>query len=112
MGAHSRRLLPVLLLGMGVSAAASPLGFLQTDQSILEAHQQLIAAGWQPAATQTPSERERQWAAVTLSSLSSCSGSGAGFCWFDYQRQEQRLSVVTVPSKPGKASIGRVNRWW
>ena len=112
MGALSLRALPVVLFCLGASAAGSPLAFLQPDQSILEAHQQLIAAGWQPAPTQTPSERERQWAAVTLSSLSSCSGSGAGFCRFDYQRQEKRLSVVTVPSKPGKPSIGRVNRWW
>jgi len=112
MGAITGRTLTVLVLSLGTAALASPDGVLQADQTILEAHQHLVAAGWQPAPTQTPSERERAWAAVTLRSLSSCSGSGAGFCRFDYQRQHQRLSVVTVPSKPGQASIGRVNRWW
>ena len=115
MGFTRQRALTVLLLGLvglGSAGRAAPDPVLETDQTILEAHEQLVAAGWQPAPTQTPSEREREWAAVALSSLSSCSGSGAGFCRFDYQRQEQRLSVVTIPSKPGEASIGRVNRWW
>ena len=35
---------------------------------------------------------------------------GVGFCRFDYRRDLQRLSVVTVPSEPGRPSVGRVKR--
>ena len=52
---------------------------LQIDQTILKPCS-MVEAGWMPAPTQTPSERERRWAGVTLESLSSCSGSGVGFC--------------------------------
>jgi len=40
------------------------------------------------------------------------SGAGVGFCRFDYRRDLQRLSVVMVPSEPGRSSVGRVDRWW
>lgn len=112
MGARLFKVLPVLFWTFGASALGAPAPTLQIDQTILEAHAQLIEAGWSPAPTQTPSTRERRWAGVTLKSLSSCSGSGVGFCRFDYQRESQRLSVVTVPSRPGTASIGRVERYW
>ena len=44
--------------------------------------------------------------------IGGAAGTGAGFCRFDYQREQQRLSVVTVPSNPGQPSVGRVERWW
>ena len=78
MGARFFKLLPVLLWACGSPALSSPEPALQIDQTILEAHAQLVEAGWMPAPTQTPSERERRWAGVTLESLPSCSGSGSG----------------------------------
>ena len=96
----------------GASAAADPEALLSQRQSILEAHRTLVAAGWSPAPTHEPSPRERLWSAVALPSLSACSGTGAGFCRFDYQREQQRLSVVTVPSNLGQPSVGQVERWW
>ena len=104
--------LMLVALTSGVSAVAGPELLLNQRQSILEAHRTLLAAGWSPAPAQEPSPRERILSAVTLPSLSACSGTGAGFCRFDYQRQQQRLSVVTVPSNPGQPSVGRVERWW
>ena len=104
--------LMLVALTSGASAVAGPELLLNQRQSILEAHRTLLAAGWSPAPAQVPSPRERIWSAVTLPSLSACSGTGAGFCRFDYQRQQQRLSVVTVPSNPGQPSVGRVERWW
>jgi hypothetical protein len=106
--------LPVLLawpvLVSGVSADSRiPLNPRQT---ILEADRHLIADGWQPSPEQIPSLEERRLAAVDLKSLSACSGTGLGFCRFDYVRDAQRLSVVTVPSQPGQPSVGRVERWW
>lgn len=104
--------LTLLAWTSGASAAADPEALLSQRQSILEAHRTLVAAGWSPAPAQEPSPRERLLSAVALPSLSACSGTGAGFCRFDYQREQQRLSVVTVPSNPGQPSVGQVERWW
>ena len=85
---------------------------LSARQTILEANRHLIADGWRPAPEKRPTPEERRWASVALESLSACSGTGVGFCRFDYRRDLQRLSVVTVPSEPGRPSVGRVERWW
>ena len=85
---------------------------LSARQTILEANRHLIANGWRPAPEKTPTPEEWRLASVALESLSACSGTGFGFCRFDYRRDLQRLSVVTVPSEPGRPSVGRVDRWW
>ena len=85
---------------------------LSARQTILEANRLLIADGWRPAPEKTPTPEERRLSSVALESLSTCSGTGVGFCRFDYRRDLQRLSVVTVPSEPGRPSVGRVIRWW
>ena len=97
---------------MGGSAFAGPEPQLSARQTILEANRHLIADGWRPAPEKKPTPEERRWASVALKSLSACSGTGVGFCRFDYRRDLQRLSVVTVPSEPGRPSVGRVERWW
>ena len=94
---------------MGGSALAKPDPKLSEGQTILEANHRLIADGWRPAPGETPMPEERGWASVGLTSLSSCSGTGVGLCRFDYRRDLQRLSVVTVPDAPG---CPRVERWW
>ena len=85
---------------------------LSARQTILEANRLLIADGWRPAPEKTPTPEERRLSSVALESLSSCSGTGVGFCRFDYRRDLQRLTVVTVPSEPGRPSVGRVDSWW
>ena len=108
-----RSLLPLSLLSLlGTVAQAAPVPELIATQSIVEADRSLVAAGWRPSPQQKPSAADRAWSKVSLESLSSCSGTGAGFCRFDYVRDAQRLSVVTVPSSPGQPSVGRVERWW
>ena len=97
---------------MGGSVLAKPEPQLSARQTILEANRHLIADGWRPAPEKKPTPEERRWASVALKSLSACSGTGVGFCRFDYRRDLQRLSVVTVPSEPGRPSVGRVERWW
>ena len=97
----------------GVAGAASdPTPALELRQTILEANRYLIKEGWQPAPKAFPTPEERRWSAVPLSSLSTCSGTGVGFCRFDYQKDQQQLSVITVPSNPGQPSVGQVSRWW
>ena len=85
---------------------------LSARQTILEANRHLISNGWRPAPEKKPTPEERRLSSVALESLSFCSGMGVGFCRFDYRRDLQRLSVVTVPSEPGRPSVGRVDRWW
>ena len=97
----------------GVAGAASePTPALELRQTILEANRYLIKKGWQPAPKAFPTPEERRWSAVPLSSLSTCSGTGVGFCRFDYQKDQQQLSVITVPSNPGQPSVGHVSQWW
>ena len=85
---------------------------LSARQTILDANRHLIANGWRPAPEKMPTPEERRLSSVVLESLSSCAGTGVGFCRFDYRRDLQRLSVVTVPSEPGRPSVARVDRWW
>ena len=108
-----RSLLPLSILSLlGTVVQAAPMPELTARQSILDADRFLVAAGWRPSPQQKPSAADRAWSKVSLESLSTCSGTGAGFCRFDYMRNSQRLSVVTVPSSPGRPSVGRVERWW
>ena len=84
---------------------------LKAGQSILVVNKNLTATGWNPAPEGEVHSFEQELAGNQLSSLASCSGTGAGYCRYDYQRSNKRLVVVTVPaSSPDQA--GRVARWW
>jgi len=84
---------------------------LSAGQSILLVDQTLTASGWQPAPKDQAKPFEYALAGNTLSSLASCSGTGAGFCRYDYRLNDQKLVVVTIPaSRQDRA--GRVYRWW
>ena len=84
---------------------------LQAGQSILVVDQSLTSKGWNPAPAEQVRDFEQQLAGNQLSSLASCSGTGVGYCRYDYQRHGKRLVVVTVPARqPNQA--GRVARWW
>ena len=104
--------LPFLSGGAGFADSMSSSSVqLQVGQPIRAADASLLASGWLPqpdpsiqALTQDPS-------GSALPALSSCSGTGVGFCRYDYARDRQRLSVVTVPS-PSSDVSGLVQRWW
>ena len=102
----------VVALALVPGVHASPELQLSQRLTILQADRYLIADGWKPAPQQTPTAAERDLAGVSLNSLTACSGTGVGYCRYDYERDAQRLSVVTVPSQPGQPSVGRVQRWW
>ena len=113
MGRFVLLLILVSPLCAGVAAATpEPAPALEARQTILEANRYLVKKGWQPAPKASPTPEERRWSAVPLNSLSTCSGTGVGFCRFDYQKDQQQLSVITVPSNPGQPSVGQVSRWW
>jgi hypothetical protein len=84
---------------------------LQIGQSIRAADASLLASGWLPKPDQTVEGLEPDPSQPTLPALSACSGTGVGFCRYDYARDRQRLSVVTVPS-PSSDVSGLVQRWW
>ncbi|MAS28414.1 MAG: hypothetical protein CMN97_09250 [Synechococcus sp. NAT40] len=110
-------LMVVSAVGMPV-ALAQPRGVLplSAGQPILEADAVLLASGWRPHPQQQPMALDQRRAGVPLSSLSACSGTGHGFCRFDYRRNGRQLSVVTIPisqrSRQTSQLGGVVKRWW
>ena len=100
-----------LLAGAMLSAlgliAAAPLP-LAANQRIERVDVQLRRQGWQPHGDPLVESLDRELAGSDLSSLRSCSGTGAGFCRYDYRRGRQHLQVITVPGRDGD---GLVHHW-
>lgn len=94
-------------------APPSPPLPLQAQQPVQAADARLRQQGWRPDAEQSPSAFERELAGNGLASLAACSGTGPGFCRYDYRRGPQRLQLITVPGPQarGGAGDGRVLRW-
>ena len=84
---------------------------LQVGQSIRAADALLLASGWLPQPDPAMKSFLKDSPGADLPALSSCSGTGVGFCRYDYARDRQRLSVVTIPS-PSPDASGLVQRWW
>ena len=92
----------------GSDAPASPL-YLVLQEPITQADARLLAEGWMPKPDRQALPFERKLAGNHLASLSACSGTGMGFCRYDYQRGKQTLAVVTVPDASG---AGVVHSWF
>ena len=104
--------LPFLSGGVVLAdSIASSMIQLQVGQPIRSADASLLASGWLPHPDQSIEGLEQDPSAPTLPALSSCSGTGVGFSRYDYARDRQRLSVVTVPAPSSDASR-LVQRWW
>ncbi len=106
--------LAAALLAQAPAERSAPLPLpLQANQPILAADVRLRQQGWRPGSEQTPSAFERELAGNALASLAACSGTGAGFCRYDYRRGPQRLVLITVPGAQARAGVGdgRVLRW-
>lgn len=106
---------PLGVLVLLLTALAIPMRVVQpqvlqlrANQSIDSADAQLKAQGWRPAGAPGLQPFERELAGNRLTSLSGCSGTGAGFCRYDYRRGRQRLEVITVVGPDGQ---GVVQRW-
>ena len=91
----------------GGDSAGAPALAVNEPIAVVNAH--LLAAGWSPRPEQEPLPFERERAGNNLASLSSCSGTGLGFCRYDYQRGDRSLAVVTVPGSKGD---GVVHSWF
>lgn len=107
----------LLLLFGGLAALATNLGLadgpaepprLSLNQPIERVDRTLRSQGWHADGDPDLASFDRELAANGLASLRSCSGTGAGFCRYDYRRGRQRLEVITVPSADGD---GLVHHW-
>ncbi|MBV2352551.1 hypothetical protein KUL97_12610 [Synechococcus sp. HK05] len=91
----------------GGDSAEAPALAVNEPITVVNAH--LLAAGWSPQPEQEPLLFERERAGNNLASLSACSGTGMGFCRYDYRRGHQQLAVVTTPGSTGD---GVVHSWF
>ena len=70
------------------------------ERPITQARKALIAAGWKPvnhgAAEDRADEREKDLAKLGVIEVESCSGTGFGYCSFDYEQAGAALAVTTV----------------
>ena len=82
-----------------------PLPAVSPQEPISQVDARLIEAGWVVRADRAPLPFERRLAHNNLASLGACSGTGMGFCRYDYQRGGQRFAVVTVPGPDGSGIV-------
>ena len=101
-------LLAVLITGSQSALSADELSLLR-EEPIVQADQRLRGQGWKPDPSLKPDPLDRHLAGNQLASLSACSGTGMGFCRYDYQRGDRSLAVVTVPGPKGD---GVVHSWF
>jgi hypothetical protein len=114
MAAPRCRLLAIAAAG-GLSAllassgqAQPPATLLTVREPIETADQRLQQQGWQPISTPPAESFDRELSGNGLISLRACSGTGMGYCRYDYRRGGEQLEVITVPSNDGD---GQVVRW-
>jgi len=100
-------LVGALALLAAAGPRAQPLHLLE-QQSIEQADGQLQQQGWRADGEAHLDSFDRELSGNELSSLRSCSGTGAGFCRYDYRRGRQHLEVITVPGHDGD---GLVHHW-
>ena len=103
----------LVLGGIAGASRADPINVsLRSGQSIVQADASLTASGWRPAPTRPVLAFEKTLSGTDLRALASCSGTGPGFCRYDYQRDGQRLFVVTVANGAKPEMAGIVTQWW
>jgi hypothetical protein len=90
-------------------ATALKIPVLEKEMSYAAARQLIIDAGWQPLVTNTdnPQDGTKSWRDRGYNEVSSCSGTGMGFCRFEFTGSgTQKLVIVTG----GREST--VQKWW
>jgi hypothetical protein len=85
--------------------AQTVLPVVAPHEPIKRVDARLLADGWIANPDRDPMPVERERSRHNLSSLSACSGTGMGFCRYDYQRGSQRFAVVTVPGPDGNGIV-------
>jgi hypothetical protein len=85
--------------------AQTALPVIAPQEPINQVDARLLADGWVAKPDRDPLPFERERAHNNLASLSACSGTGMGFCRYDYQRGSQRFAVVTVPGPDGNGIV-------
>jgi hypothetical protein len=89
--------------------AALKIPALQKEMSYEAARQLIINAGWQPLVTKNdnPQDGTKSWRDRGYNEVEACSGTGMGFCRFEFTGSDnEKLVVVTG----GRQST--VQKWW
>jgi hypothetical protein len=94
--------------GLSLGQLRHPAPAVSLQEPIERLDQRLRQQGWRPDGDPALDSLDRELAGNDLTSLRSCSGTGAGFCRYDYRRGHQQLSVITVPNRNGD---GVVHHW-
>ena len=100
-------LVPLLALLLAAQTANTAPG-LQKQESIERVDATLQRSGWSADGETAIDSLDRELSGNTLASLRSCSGTGVGFCRYQYRRGNQQLNVITVPNSDGD---GLVHHW-
>jgi hypothetical protein len=97
----------------GRSSVFPPLSLnipaLQKEMSYPQARQLIIDAGWQPRVTMAdnPQDGTKSWRDRGYNEVTSCSGTGMGFCRFEFTGSgSQKLVVITGGRK------STLQKWW
>jgi hypothetical protein len=97
----------------GRSSVFPPLSLkipaLRKEMSYPQARQLIINAGWQPRVTTTdnPQDGTKSWRDRGYNEVVACSGTGMGFCRFEFTGSDnEKLVVVTGGSK------STLQKWW
>jgi hypothetical protein len=71
---------------------------LEKGMSYDEARQMIINAGWQPILTTTdnPLDGTANWRKRGYNEVTACSGTGMGFCRFEFAAGNRKLAIVTA----------------
>jgi hypothetical protein len=94
--------------GLSLGQLRQPDPTLKLQEPIERLDLRLRQQGWKPDGDPALESLDRELAGNDLASLRSCSGTGAGFCRYDYRRGRQQLNVITVPNRNGD---GEVHHW-
>jgi hypothetical protein len=87
------------------SEAIPELPVVTPQEPINQVDARLRADGWIANPDRDPLPFERERAHNNRVSLSACSGTGMGFCRYDYQRGSQRFAVVTISGPDGSGVV-------
>ena len=108
MAAPRCRPLAIAAAIVGIAAAGWLPSLLASSGQAQPPATRLQQQGWQPISTPPAESFDRELSGNGLISLRACSGTGMGYCRYDYRRGQEQLEVITVPSSDGD---GQVVRW-
>lgn len=103
-----------LLSVLGLLSSGNPQAGpreLRPQEPIERADRLLLRGGWRAEGDPHLESFDRELSGNDLPSLRSCSGTGVGFCRYQYRRGDEHLEVITVPGREGDGLVHHWRRW-